>query len=197
MTYQAARTPGTPGGPLIVTCHGTGGDEHQFHALGQGLTPDGHVTSPRGDVSEGGALRYFRRTAEGVYDMADLARATARMAGFLAEEASRTGAPRVIGLGYSNGANILASTAAAHLTPLTDLILLHPLIPYRPPDQPGLQGARVLITAGRRDPICPPHLTQALADWFATQGALITLHWHNGGHEIAPVELQAIRAHLA
>jgi phospholipase/carboxylesterase len=197
MTYQAARTPGAPGAPLIVTCHGTGGDETQFHGLAQGLLPGAHVASPRGDVSEGGALRYFRRTGEGVYDMADLARATAKMAGFLTAEADRSGAPRVIGLGYSNGANILAATAAAHPVPLTDLILLHPLIPFTPPDQPGLHGARVLITAGQRDPICPPALTQGLADWFTAQGARVTLVWHEGGHEIARSEIAAIQSHLA
>ncbi len=69
--------------------------------------------------------------------MADLARATAKMAAFLNAEAARTGAARRIGLGYSNGANILAATAAAHGAGLTDLILLHPLIPYDPGVQTG------------------------------------------------------------
>lgn len=196
MTYHAKRTTGAPGAPLILTLHGTGGTEDQFHGLAESLIPDAHVASPRGDVSEGGALRYFRRTGEGVYDMADLARATARMTTFIAEEAARTGAARVIGLGYSNGANILAATAMQGPGPLTDLILLHPLIPFAPPPQPGLAGMRVLITAGRRDPICPAALTQALADWFTAQGAALRLHWHDGGHDIAQTELDAIRAAL-
>lgn len=193
MTYLARRSPGTPGAPLILTCHGTGGTEDQFHSLAEALIPGAHVTSPRGDVSEGGALRYFRRTGEGVYDMADLARATARMAGFIAAETARTAAPRVIGLGYSNGANILAATAMQAPGPLTDLILLHPLIPFAPRPQPGLADRQILITAGRRDPICPPALTQRLADWFSAQGAQTRLLWHDGGHEIARSEWDAIR----
>ena len=46
--------------------------------------PDAAIVAPRGDVDEGGAARFFRRRAEGVYDMADLARATGKMAGFVA-----------------------------------------------------------------------------------------------------------------
>jgi len=75
--------PGTPGGPLLFVFHGTGGNENQFPALGRELVPDATIVSPRGDVSEHGAARFFRRAAEGVYDMADLARATARMKGFI------------------------------------------------------------------------------------------------------------------
>jgi phospholipase/carboxylesterase len=111
---HVARTKGAPGAPLLLTFHGTGGDEHQFHRLGSDLLPGAHVTSPRGEVSEHGANRYFRRTGEGVYDMADLASRTDAMAEFIGAEAARTGAPSVIGMGYSNGANILASVAISH-----------------------------------------------------------------------------------
>jgi phospholipase/carboxylesterase len=197
MTYHAARTTGAPGAPLFLTFHGTGGTEQQFHDYAHGLIPDAHIVSPRGDVSEGGALRYFRRTGEGVYDMPDLGRRTTAMAAFIAGEKARTNAPRIIGLGYSNGANILASVAFAQPDLVDDLILLHPLIPFTPPPQPGLAGRRVLITAGRRDPICPAPLTQTLADWFSAQGAAVTLDWHTGGHEIAQTEPVAITRFLS
>jgi phospholipase/carboxylesterase len=151
----AARTDGAAGALLLLTFHGTGGDERQFHGIGPQLLPGAHVVSPRGEVSEGGALRFFRRTGEGVYDMADLAARTEAMAEFVAGEVARTGAGRVAGLGYSNGANILASVIFARPELFTDAVLLHPLIPFVPADQPGLAGRRVLITAGRRDPICP------------------------------------------
>ena len=67
--------PGSPGGPLLFAFHGTGGDENQFVSLGRDLVPGATIVSPRGDVSEFGAARFFRRTGEGVYDMDDLARA--------------------------------------------------------------------------------------------------------------------------
>ena len=99
-----------------------------------------------------GALRFFRRTGEGVYDMEDLEARTEAMAGFIEAERGLTGAPRVVGLGYSNGANILASVMLAHPGLVDDAILMHPLIPWEPEPQPGLDGRRVLITAGERGP---------------------------------------------
>ncbi len=192
----AARTEGSPGAPLLLTFHGTGGNERQFHGIGPQLLPGAHVVSPRGEVSEHGALRFFRRTGEGVYDMEDLARRTAEMGDFVAGEAARTGASRVVGLGYSNGANILASVLIARPELFTEAVLLHPLIPFEPPPAPGLEGRRVLITAGERDSICPAPLTQRLADWLEGQGAEVTLRWHPGGHEIAQSEWGAVQAFL-
>ena len=196
MTYQAARTQGTPGAPLIFTFHGTGGDETQFHQLAAELIPGASVVSPRGDVSERGMNRFFRRTGEGVYDMEDLARRTAAMAAFLAAEKDASGAGRVIGLGYSNGANILAAVALAHPGIVDEYILMHPLIPWTPDAQPGLAGRRVLITAGRRDPICPAPLTEDLIRYFSDESVDLSAVWHDGGHEIRQEELIAAQEFL-
>ena len=84
MGYIARRTEG--GKTLALTFHGTGGDETQFHGFAEQLLPGASVVSPRGDVFEMGAARYFRRTGEGVYDVADLARRTEPLATFVAEE---------------------------------------------------------------------------------------------------------------
>lgn len=188
--YQFAETKGS--GPLVFTFHGTGGNEHQFHSFASELLPDARVISPRGDVSEGGALRYFRRTGEGVYDMADLAQRRTAMAEFM------VGFGRgATGLGYSNGANILAAVMLDRPEGVDRAVLLHPLIPWSPAPQPGLAGKRILITAGERDPICPAPQTQALADYLTAQGADVTLHWHPGGHQIDPTEIAAVQQFLA
>lgn len=187
--YRYAETKGD--GPLLFTFHGTGGDAQQFHGFGSQLRPGAHVISPEGDVLEHGARRFFRRTGEGVYDMADLARRTDAMAGFIA--ARGTGEP-ALAFGYSNGANILAAVAFQRPDLFDRIALLHPLIPFTPAPQPGLAGKAVLITAGRRDPICPSPLTQRLADWFDAQGAVVSLHWHPGGHEIAASEADALHS---
>jgi phospholipase/carboxylesterase len=109
-TYHAE---GATGGPLVFAFHGTGGDETQFVPLLRELLPGAAIVAPRGDVSEHGAARYFRRRAEGVYDMEDLAERTQKLAGFVAAHLAAARPPRVIGLGYSNGANILASVIFA------------------------------------------------------------------------------------
>ena len=114
--------------PLVFAFHGTGGNETQFFGLAQELVPDAGVISPRGDVSEMGAARFFRRTGEGVYDMDDLARATEKMATFVeAHKQAHPTAP-VYGFGYSNGANILASVMMARPDLFDRAGLMHPLI---------------------------------------------------------------------
>lgn len=186
---------GKPGQPIFFVFHGTGGDENQFFTFATELLPDATIVSPRGDVSEHGAARFFRRTGEGVYDMADLARATEKMAGFVKALATEHQASQVIGLGYSNGANILANVLIEKGV-FDKVVLMHPLIPFWPKDNPALQGRRVLITAGERDPICPAPLTQALADYFQGQGAVTQTEWHSGGHDIRQNEIAAITRFL-
>lgn len=182
---------GKPGQPIFFVFHGTGGDENQFFTFASELLPDATIVSPRGDVAEYGAARFFKRTGEGVYDMADLARATEKMAGFVKALAAEHQASEVIGLGYSNGANILANVLIEDSV-FDKSVLMHPLIPFGPKDNAGLKGRRVLITGGERDPICPAPLTQALADYFQGQGAVTETEWHPGGHDIRQNEVAAI-----
>ena len=194
-SYVHVDIPGSDAGaPVLFLLHGTGGDEHQFLDLGAELMPGARRIGIRGDVSEGGALRYFRRLGEGRYDMADLARATRKLDGFLA--AQRGTAHTASALGYSNGANILASVLFDAPERLERAVLMHPLIPFAPPPQRGLAGRRVLITAGRHDPIAPASATRQLADYFTAQGADVSLVWHDGGHEIRRDELLAARDFL-
>lgn len=197
-SYTYAELAGaTPDAPLVLAFHGTGGDEHQFLELGPQLVPGARLIAPRGDVSEGGALRYFKRLAEGRYDMADLERATGKMAAFVRARAAEGVPSQVAGFGYSNGANILAAVQVAAPELFDSAVLLHPLIPFDPGAVPGLAGKRVLITAGRRDPICPAEATQTLADWYKAQGAAVELFWHDGGHELRQEELLKVRDFLA
>lgn len=181
--------------PVIFLFHGTGGDENQFFDLAGQLLSGARRVAPRGDVSEHGALRYFRRTGEGVYEMDDLAVRTEAMAGFVREQVGPHRPQKVIGLGYSNGANILASVMFAAPDLFDAAILMHPLIPFTPPDA-DFSGRDVLITAGRRDPIAPAAATQILSDYFTANKAASQLVWHEGGHEIRQDELLAIQRFL-
>ncbi|MDK4711447.1 alpha/beta hydrolase [Rhizobium sp. CNPSo 4039] len=196
-TYVHRLKAGAPGKPIFFTFHGTGGDENQFFDFAARLLPDATIVSPRGDVSEYGAARFFRRTGEGVYDMADLARATEKMAKYVSELAAEYSASQVLGLGFSNGANILANVLIEHGDLFDAAVLMHPLIPFQPKDNARLEGKRVLITAGEHDPIAPASVTKALADYFNRQNAEVTLERHPGGHDIRPNEIEAIRSFLA
>ena len=189
--------PGEPGGPLVFAFHGTGGDENQLLGFARELVPGATVVSPRGDVSEMGAARFFRRTGEGVYDMDDLIRATVKMAGFVKAHVKEAKPSAVYALGYSNGANILASVLFAAPDQFDATALMHPLIPFAPEINGSLSGRRVLITAGRRDPICPPELTSRLDAYLRDAGADVRLEWHEGGHEVRPNEIEAAKRFFA
>ncbi len=195
--YIHKALPGSPGGPLLFVFHGTGADETQLVSLGRELVTDATIVSPRGDVSEYGAARFFRRTGEGVYDMADLARATAKMTGFVRAHIEVQKPSRVLGLGYSNGANILASAIFAEPGLFDAAVLMHPLIPFTPQVNGDLAGRCILITAGGHDPICPPALTERLAGDLRAAQADVMLEWHEGGHEVRPNEIEAARLFLA
>ncbi len=187
---------GAPGGPLLFTFHGTGGDENQFIGMARDMLPAATIVSPRGDVSEHGAARFFRRTGEGVYDMADLARATGKMTDFVRAHVEAIRPSAVLGIGYSNGANMLASMVFLAPDLFDAAVLMHPLIPFEPA-QGSLAGRRVLVTAGRRDPICPPEMTTRLVDHLRLRGADATLEWHEGGHDVRESEIAAMREFLA
>ena len=193
-SYRYTMIPGVAGGPLLFVFHGTGGDEHQLVQLGGEVAPSATIVSPRGDVSEGGAARFFRRTGEGVYDMEDLARATTKMTGFIEAHVAAHQAATVLGLGYSNGANILASTLFARPSLFDAVALMHPLIPFEPNIATGMAGKSILITAGRRDPICPPNLTARFESYLTAAGADVMMSWHEGGHELRPGEIEAAKA---
>jgi phospholipase/carboxylesterase len=178
------------GRPLVFAFHGTGGTESQFVPLVRELMPGAAIVAPRGDVSEQGALRFFRRLGEGSYDMEDLRRRTEAMAGFVEAHVAAGRPSEAIGLGYSNGANILASVIFARPGLFGRAVLMHPLIPWTP--EPAAVTTKVLITAGERDPICPPATTRALEGWFRAQGASVETAWHPGGHEIDRGEIAAV-----
>lgn len=184
----------TTGRPLAFVFHGTGGTETQFVPLIRELLPNTGIVAPRGDVSEHGALRFFRRLGEGRYDMDDLAHRTEAMAHFVQSHVENTNPSQVIGLGYSNGANLLASTIFKRPDLFDRAVLMHPYIPWTP--TPAPVGTEVLITAGKHDPICPPAASQALEDWFRAQGASARTAWQPGGHEIGRDEIAAVAQFL-
>jgi len=95
----------------LLLLHGTGGNETDLIPLGQSLDPEASLLSPRGKVIENGMPRFFRRLAEGIFDEEDLIRRTHELADFI-EQASVTYAfdrKKLLGVGYSNGANIASS----------------------------------------------------------------------------------------
>ena len=181
------------GGTTLLLLHGTGGDEDDLVPLGRALLPGAGLLSPRGNVLERGAPRFFRRIAEGVFDQEDLAKRTDELAEFIAGAARVYGldAKNVIATGFSNGANIAASLLLKHPGVLRGAVLLSPMVPFEPKTLPDLSGTSVFIGAGRSDSMVPATLTERLAALLRDSGADVTVHWDPGGHAISKGEMDA------
>lgn len=181
------------GGTTLLLLHGTGGDESDLLPLGRAILPGAGMLSPRGKVSERGANRFFRRLAEGVFDLEDLARRTDELKEFIAGAITTYGldARGIVAVGFSNGANMAASLLLRYPGVLRGAILLSPMVPFDPDPLPALAGTAVFIGAGRRDTMIPPQEAQRLADLLSKAGADVTMHWEPGGHTVTAPEVEA------
>jgi phospholipase/carboxylesterase len=185
-----------PSAPVLVLLHGTGGTERDLLPLAQQISSESAVLSIRGNVLENGMPRYFRRLAEGVFDVEDLLIRTKELNDFLDQSANDYGFDRrnVVAIGYSNGANIAGSLLFHYKDSLKAAILHHPMVPLRGVDLPDLSGVPVFISAGENDPICLPQETEDLAKLLKNAGASVTVYWEKFGHRLAASEVVAAAA---
>jgi predicted esterase len=192
--------PGAAGdAPTLLTLHGTGGTEDDLVGLGQTLLPGANVLSPRGKVLENGMPRFFRRLAEGVFDVEDLRARTHELADFVAAASRDYGfaANRVYAVGYSNGANVAAGMLLLRPGTLAGAVLLRPMVPLVPEPLPDLRAVPVFIAAGETDPIVPVSNTRALADLLARSGAEVEVFAQRVGHGLTQADIETARDWLA
>jgi predicted esterase len=185
--------------PVLLLLHGTGGDENDLVPLGRELLPGAAILSIRGKVLENGMPRFFRRLAEGVFDLEDLKRRTDELARFIesARREYRLHENKLMAAGYSNGANIAASLILRYPRHLSGAILFRAMVPFTPDTAANLGGIPIFLSAGRRDSIIPAEDTLRLSEIFETGGAQVSIHWHNGGHELGPDDVDAARLWIA
>jgi phospholipase/carboxylesterase len=190
---------GDGSGATLLLLHGTGGNEEDLIPLGQELLPGAAILSPRGKVSEYGAPRFFRRLAEGVFDHEDLLFRTHELAAFVEAAAEEYGfdLSKIIAVGYSNGANVAASTILLHPGLLRAAVLFRAMVPFEPDSAPDLAGMPVFLAAGRMDRMIPPANTQRLAEILTGAGADVDLRWRNVGHPLTYEEVGEAREWIA
>jgi phospholipase/carboxylesterase len=183
--------PGTSNRTLLLL-HGTGGNERDLIPLGRELDPNASLLSPRGKILENGMPRFFRRLAEGVFDLEDLKKRTDELADFVtaAAEHYKITANQVIAVGYSNGANIATSMLLLRPEILHGAILFRAMVPLIPENLPDLSSVRVWIGAGDQDPIIPTSEIQRLAELLRSAGADVTIRFFNAGHRLTSSEVE-------
>jgi len=189
--------PGTSSRTLLLL-HGTGGNERDLIPLGRELDPNAALLSPRGKVLENGMPRFFRRLAEGVFDLEDLKYRANELADFVSAAAEHYGFARdnLIAVGYSNGANIAAAMLLLRPEILPTAILFRAMVPLHPDKLPNLSSAYVWIGAGDQDPIVPPSETKGLVELLRRAGADVTIRFARAGHGLTNNDLEAAREWL-
>ena len=191
--------PATAGGPILLLLHGTGGNEHDLVPLADALLPGAGVLSPRGQVLERGMPRFFKRLAEGVFDIEDLKLRTARLADFITLSATthNFSAGDVIAVGFSNGANIAGALLLLRPDALGAAVLFRAMVPLTPGTLPTIPATPVLISNGKMDPLVSAEETERLAALLRSAGAEVAVSWQNAGHELTDRDVITAREWLA
>jgi phospholipase/carboxylesterase len=184
---RVERRGGSKSVPTFLLLHGTGGNEEDLIPVARKISSEAAILSPRGKILEDGiAARFFRRLAEGVFDLEDLKFRTNELANFV-NNASKTygfDLQHVITLGYSNGANIASSMLLLRPEVLSAAILFRAMVPFVPNTPPDLSNKYIFMSSGLYDPIIPKQEAERLFSLFKNGGAKVSISWQNSGHEL-------------
>jgi phospholipase/carboxylesterase len=178
-----------PGKPLLLLLHGTGGDENDLVPLAAQLSPGAALLSPRGKVLENGMPRFFRRLAEGVFDLADLKARTAELADFIAAARKAYGIDAPVAVGFSNGANIAAALLLTRPQVLHGAVLLRAMLPFELEPLPDLAGKPVLLLSGSNDTMISAAGRERLAAVLQAAGADLVYKVLPTGHNLTQNDL--------
>jgi len=167
----------------LLLLHGTGGDETDLLSIAAKFGNDINVLSLRGNVSEAGMPRFFKRLGMGVFDERDLTFRTHEMVAFIKQLSVKENfnAEKIIALGYSNGANIAGSTLFLYPDFFAGAILYRPMQPFKSIDEnvKSLKHTPVFMSNGTADPTINPEDTKTYIS-----------HLKNAGYNVAAFSLQ-------
>jgi phospholipase/carboxylesterase len=186
-----------PGRRPLLLLHGTGGDENDLVPLGPRIAPGAALLSPRGKVRENGMPRFFRRLAEGVFDLDDLKARAHELGEFVERARVAYALDSPIAVGFSNGANIASALMLLRPDALAGAVLMRGTVPFVPDEVPDLARVPVLILAGNADPMVSPNSRLALAALLRRAGADVTSVEVDAGHGLTPQDLALAARWLA
>ena len=183
---------GTDSSRTLVLFHGTGGNENDLIPVARIIDSEANILSLRGNVNENGMNRFFRRIQEGVFDEDDIRYRAREIRDFLDSASEEYGFSlnALAGVGYSNGANIIAAIHYLYGSVFTRSILFHPMVPLKETPDVKLTETSIFVGAGENDPIVPFDNTLALEKTMRELGAEVSLHTYKRGHSLTQEEVQ-------
>lgn len=183
---------------VYILFHGTGGNEHDLIKLSKHIDFDATHIGLKGNVSESGMNRFFKRIRPGVFDLENLVEETHDIQAFITSLLKEKGMETfdIHAIGYSNGANMIASLTFHYPTLFKHVYLFHPMRPFIHFDYPNLEGLKIFIAASKEDPIVATEETLALVDIYVQHHAHIEIHWSNRGHHISSDAIISAHQHM-
>lgn len=181
-SFVPARTASRP--PLLLL-HRTGGNENDLLEFGAGISRGGALLAPRGKVLEDGKPRFFRRIANGTFDLEDLQLRTDELGAFVSQARRMYRIDAPVAVGFSNGANIAWSLLLTSPTLLAGAILMRPMMPFDPQPIGPLGEIPILVISGSTDKVVPPETASALPELLRAAGARVVHEFVEGDHNIS------------
>jgi phospholipase/carboxylesterase len=183
---------------VYILFHGTGGNEHDLIKLSKHIDFDATHIGLKGNVSESGMNRFFKRIRPGVFDLENLVEETHHIKAFITSLLKEKGMEGydIHAIGYSNGANMIASLTFHYPHLFKHVYLFHPMRPFTHFDYPNLSNLKVFIAASKEDPIVSTEETLALVDIYVKHEATIEVFWSNQGHHISSDAIITAHQHM-
>jgi len=170
--------------------HGTGGNEQSLLPIAEYLDTGYNILSIRGTVNENGALRYFKRKSEGIYDVENLEENARKLVEFI-KEASKEyefSLSEVVFVGFSNGTNMATHILLHPDYQFTKGVLMAPLYRLEIDKNQDLSDMKLFVSMGKQDPIVPMVENEKFLLLLKEMNIDVTVTWVKG-HEITETVL--------
>lgn len=181
----------------LFLLHGTGGDEKDLLPLVEFAAKDYNFVGIRGNVSEQGMLRFFRRFEMGVFDQENIKEEVQKFSEFLEVwyKNHNLNPKDTAFVGYSNGANMILATLFLYPHLISRGILLHGMLPFEP-NNLNLSGKSFVVSYGQQDRMIDPKEGKKVVSTLKNLKAQVIEVSHPGGHEIRHEEVKAMQSFL-
>jgi|GEM_PF-279341 len=138
---------------VVILLHGSGGDETTLMPFARPIWPRATLVGIRGRIMQGKERRWYHKITPTSFNRQEAEQEAALLAQFITDLAYKKHykLQKIVFVGYSNGANILAIMAMKYPHLVRRAILLRPMPVLNPMPQGDLHNLRILTLSGARD----------------------------------------------
>jgi phospholipase/carboxylesterase len=174
----------------LFLLHGTGGGKEDFLFLDKHLKQKYNLVGVLGNEDEHGMRRFFKRKGFGVFDQENIKLESEKLSRFVQEWRGER-----YFLGYSNGANILLACLFYYPDVFKKLVLLHPMLPFKP-EVRELSDVEIFLSMGIYDEMIVKEERDAVLKMLKKLKVKMILKEYEGGHEVSEQELRDVVEYL-